>query len=289
MILKNPILFLFVFVALVSVACSLTIDLPGREITTGQTKTEDIFVPVPDGSSDQVNLSLSFGAGELLLEPGGQDALVDGTATYNVVALTPEIQVNGSTVVIETGQLEINTFPRFNSDLVNRWDLRLGVQPMDLNIMAGAYKGQFEFGGLALKSLRISDGAADVDLSFNKPNLVAMDTLRYDTGASSVTLLGLSNAHFERMRFKGGAGSYMLDFSGELQQDADVTIDAGLSNVQIIIPRNVSARVFVDRGLANVDISDDWEKIGDDYILEGTGPRITINVNIGAGSLELRN
>ena len=91
------------------------------------------------------------------------------------------------------------------------------------------------------------------------------------------------------MVFKGGAGDYTLDFSGTLLQDANVTIDAGLSSLTIIVPDGVSARVFVDRGLANVDVQGDWRKTGNDYFLEGDGPELTINVNLGAGNLELRN
>jgi hypothetical protein len=116
-----------------------------------------------------------------------------------------------------------------------------------------------------------------------------MDTLRYETGASSVRLSRLSNANFERLEFKGGAGEYKLDFSGDLQRDATVTIDAGVSSVVVIVPQNVNARLLFDGGLTNVDLSGAWERDGNDYIQPGEGPRLTINVNMGAGSLELRN
>ena len=53
----------------------------------------------------------------------------------------------------------------------------------------------------------------------------------------------------------------------------DVTVDSGMSNVKIIVPKGVSARVLYDGGLSNVDLSGDWEKSGDDYLQEGTGPR----------------
>jgi hypothetical protein len=160
---------------------------------------------------------------------------------------------------------------------------------MDLNINAGAYKGVLDLGGLAIQNLRISDGAADVSLDFSSPNQADMEELRYNTGASQVKLTGLANANFAEMVFKGGAGSYSLDFSGELVRDATVTIDSGFSSVTLIVPEGVDARVIVDSGLANVDIGGNWEKSGNEYTLEGEGPRLTINVNIGAGSLELRN
>ncbi len=161
------------------------------------------------------------------------------------------------------------------------------VHPLNLVIQAGAYQGDIELGGLALHSLQVSDGAAQVDLAFSQPNPVDMETLRYETGASQVHLTSLANANFSKMDFRGGVGEYVLDFSGELMRDATVTVDAGLSSIKIIVPEGTSARVIVDRGLANVDIDNGWEKSGNDYTTAGEGPRLTINVNLGAGNLEL--
>ena len=93
--------------------------------------------------------------------------------------------------------------------------LKLGETPMELEINAGAYQGQYEFGGLALTGLTIKDGASDVDLSFSEPNRTEMSVFRYETGASNVELTGLANANFSTLIFNGGAGDYTLDFSGD--------------------------------------------------------------------------
>jgi hypothetical protein len=174
-------------------------------------------------------------------------------------------------------------------NLKNEWDLKLSEVPTSLTINAGAYKSNIELGGLSILSLSVSDGAADVEVDFSEPNRTQMSTLRYETGASSVKLRGLANSNAESVIFKGGAGEYILDFSGDLQQDMDVSVDTGMSSITIIVPKGTSARVLYDGGLSNVDISGDWEKVGNDYYLDGDGPRITINVNLGAGNLELRN
>jgi hypothetical protein len=276
-------------VALVSMACGVNINLPVKNVKVGPAVTEDISVPNPAEAGTVTKLTLNFGAGELSLAPGAQSALVEGKATYNVSDLKPKVTVDGSDVLIETGNWEINSIPKFGDDFKNEWDLKLGDAPMDLSINAGAYKGEFDLGGLAMQSLRISDGASDVRLDFSSPNQVDMDTLRYTTGASHVELSGLANANFENLVFKGGAGSYQFDFSGELKRDSTVTIDAGFSGLTVVVPEGVSTRLFVDSGLSNVDIGGQWEKSGDEYTLSGEGPRLTINVNIGAGSLTLRN
>lgn len=273
---------------LVTMGCGFTFTIPVTDVKTGPTVIEEIEVPIPEGA-EVVDLTFGFGAGEMRLSPGDEGALVRGTATYNVDDFKPEIITSGDSVRINTGDLELKGFPNFGKKLENEWSFELAPVPMNLRIEAGAYKGRMELGGLALESLRVIGGASDVRLAFSKPNIVPMSLFRYDTGASSVTLEGLANANFDKMRFEGGAGEFSLDFSGELKRDATITIDSGLSSVKIIIPRGVAAKVFFDGGLSNVDVDGSWEKVGNVYSTSGDGPQLTINVNLGAGNLELVN
>ncbi|UCH59084.1 MAG: hypothetical protein JSV61_12820 [Anaerolineales bacterium] len=283
-------LILVLVITLVTMACGVTFNLPLTEIKTGPTKIEDIAVPALSDQTQVAEVKLIFGAGELDISSGDDEALISGQARYNVEDLKPQINIRGEDIEIRTGDLELNAIPRFDGEFVNEWDLKFNNEmPMELEISAGAYQGRFDLGGLAIEELSISDGAADVRVEFSEPNIGEMRTFRYETGASKVRLNDLANANFSNLVFKGGAGDYTLDFSGDLVRDANVTIDAGLSSVALIVPDGVSARVFVDRGLANIDIQGDWRKSGDDYYLEGDGPVLTINVNIGAGNLDLRN
>jgi hypothetical protein len=285
----KPLVFILSILLLTSLACGVTINLPVSDVKTGPTVTEEIVVPENE-STEPVDLTIEFGAGELNIQPGAENALVTGTVSYNIVDFKPDVLVEGNQVTLKTGNLEIKGIPIINTgDFKNEWDLQLGNSPMNLSVSAGAYNGNIELGGLSLLSVRFTDGAAEVDVQFSELNQVEMDTLRYDTGASSVELRGLANTNAANVIFKGGAGEYRLDFSGDLQRDMDVTVDSGMSNVEIIVPRGVTARVLYDGGLSNVDLSGDWEKSGDDYYQEGTGPRLTINVNIGAGNLSLSN
>jgi hypothetical protein len=159
---------------------------------------------------------------------------------------------------------------------------------MDLEIGAGAYDGNLELGGLALKSLTVKDGAAHVNLSFSEPNLVEMSQLSYSTGASEVTLTGLANANFSTFDFDGGAGSYTLDFSGELQRDASVKVNSGLSELIIIVPEGVDATVSIEGGLADINTRNGWSQSGTTYSHEGSGSTLTITVNMGAGTITLK-
>ena len=272
--------------ALATLACSFTVNLPRMDI--GDTVTEEITVPALDESDAIAEVRLNFAAGQLNLEPGSGDALISGTATYNVEELKPAVTVRQNEVIVAQEGEGFDFIPILGNNVENSWDLRLGTDPMELTIAAGGYQGIFELGGLSLHSLRISEGGADTHLSFSDPNPVEMDLLRYETGASSVIATGLSNANFERMELVSGAGNFTLDFSGDLLRDASVSIKSGLSNVTVIVPEGTAARLRVTGGLSNVDAEGGWRNDGNEYVLEGEGPELTFTVEMGAGNLELR-
>jgi hypothetical protein len=140
-----------------------------------------------------------------------------------------------------------------------------------------------------LKSLTVRDGASHVDLSFVEPNQTEMSLLRYETGASDVKLSGLANANFSTLAFSGGAGNYTLDFSGELQRDAVVTVEAGLGNLTLVIPEEVDATVTVEGAAVNISHSSGWAQSGQQYAQNGSGPSLRILVKMAAGNLVINN
>ncbi len=273
-------------VALVTLACSININLPETDVKTGPTQIEMLSVPYLDPPTDTAEVTLAFGAGKLNIASGGEDALIAGTATFNVPDFTPEISIEGDEVRIEQGNLDFNGIPSFSGDLINEWDLAIGDAPIELTINAGAYAGIYELGGLSLQRLEINDGAAEAQVSFSEPNLVDMSLFKYSTGASNITLEGLANANCSQFIFRSGAGAYTLDFSGELTRDIAVTIESGVSSITIIVPEGTSA-VLTSNGLLSVTSTGDWEEDGDTYTVLGDGPTITIEVDMGAGNLIL--
>jgi hypothetical protein len=114
-----------------------------------------------------------------------------------------------------------------------------------------------------------------------------MNLLRYETGASNVSVTGLANANFASMEFAGGAGNYTLDFSGDLQRDASVNIKTGVSNLTLVIPAGIPVQITVEGALANVTHDSGWSKNGSIYTQTGTGSRLVIVIEIGAGNLTL--
>ena len=278
--MKHKLVFAVMLLATASLACSLSIPLP-QVPTPGPEQTDQVAVPY--AASGPTSLTVSFGAGELDLAPGAKQ-LVEGTATYNIPDLKPEVLTQGGSIELRQGDLKSLTFP---NGIVNHWDLKLGSQPMDLAVNGGAYTGTYEFGGLALTGLTLKDGAANVKLSFSQPNQTEMAVFRYETGASNVKLSKLANANFDTMIFNSGGGDYTLDFSGTLKRDATVTISSGVSNLILVIPDGAAANVTVESGVSNVNAGPEWTQHGNVYSQTGSGPTLTFVVKTGAGNLTL--
>ena len=263
--------------ALASMACGFSIDLPKQAKAGPEIKDS---ITVADPKAEETRLNITFGAGDLTLSSGAQN-LVDGNVIYNVKDLKPEVTTTDGNIEIKQGNFE--GIPPFDG-MKNEWDLKLGKAPMDLTINAGAYTGNYDLGGLALKSLTVKDGAAHVELTFSQPNTTNMSVFRYETGASNVKLTSLANANFNSMSFSSGAGDYTLDFSGELKRDATVNLSSGLSNLIVVIPDGVNAIVTVEGGLANVSVGSSWSQNSNIYSQAGSGPTLTFIIKMGAGT-----
>ena len=274
---------ILVALALILSACSLPEGLPIA--TNAATTTDPVNIPLPADPTQTTNLKLSFGAGTLNLSPGAA-SLLDGTAAYNIPDLKPEIIIEGNNVHITQGNYQFRIIPDL-TNIKNEWDFQLGAVPLDLKIEGGAYEAAYVLGGLGLINLTIKDGASKVSLSFDQPNPLDMNLLRYETGASDVSIIGLGNANFAAMEFKSGAGNYKLDFTGEWRRAASVNIGTGVSNLTLVIPQGIPIQLTLEKALANVTLASGWTQNGTVYTQAGTGPQLVIVVEIGAGNLIL--
>ena len=279
---------LFVYLAtvlLTSLACSFGIPSVSQ-LETGPLET--LTLNEPRSSADVLDLTFDMAFSKFNLTNGSEE-LLDGEIRYNVAAWEPiVVRKEGSlTISQDAGDYTRQGFP--GEDVVNAWDFRLGSVPMNLTVSAGAYDASMDLSGLPLRRLTVQDGAGDVEVRFDEVNPETMDRLSYQTGASEISFIGLANANFAEMNFDGGAGEYSFDFSGNLQRDAVVTIDVGLSTVRIIVPSGVAAQVDVDGAAEKIFALGAWQTEGDSYVNPGAGSQLTIKVNVGAGNVHLEN
>lgn len=270
-----------IVIAVILMGCSFTVNLPN--VQTGTTQTYNIDQAYP-ANVQTPQLSIEMGAGTLNLS-GGSDALVSGTVKTNVSEWKPTVSETSSGVTVtqqQTGQVNIPS-----NNVTNDWALKLGKNPFSLKIAAGAYEGTLDLGGIPLTSLDVSDGASKSTITFGSENPVKMDNLSYKTGASTVEISGIGNANVSNVTFNGGAGSYTLDFTGKLQQDINVTIKTGMSEMKLVLPQGVHSVVTMTSGLSNVSASGSWTITGSTYETGSGSPTINITVDMALGSLVL--
>ena len=249
--------------------------------------TQELTIDEPPGSAAVTDVDLSMGAGKLSLSAGAS-GLISGTVRYNVEPWKPTVTRSDDSVVVKQGSQK--GISGLGSDIVNDWTLKLGKSPMRLIVTAGAYEGTYTLGGLTLQGLSIKDGAAKTQVTFDSPNPGQIETFSYETGASKVSMTGLGNANFKSMNFKGGAGSYTLDFSGDLRTDADVKVKAGVGTVLVIVPKGTAAEVIVSGSLTDVSLDGPWTSDGDIHTTPaagGSGKKLTISVDMSVGTLKL--
>lgn len=280
--MRKALIILCAVIAMTALACSISVpDMPSVKV--GETQTLEISEP-PASGENPAEISIRMGAGKLDVR-GGSKQLVEGKVQYNVVDWKPTVTRTGDRVEIQQLNQLKNAIPAH--DILNDWELMLGDQPLRLDIEAGAYDGTLDFSGLSITHLEVSDGASNAKVTFNQPNPAQMDAFIYKTGASNVELRGLANANFERMEFSGGAGNYTLDFSGTLKRAASVTINGGVSETKVIIPKGMQSVIDLKGGLTNVSTKGTWTSDGSHYESSGEGPTLTIEINIGAGNVSL--
>jgi hypothetical protein len=264
-----------------ALACSFSFNVPRAD--TGEVQVVSIDEPLPPAGTD-IDVEIHLGGGTLDLA-GGASGLAEGSIRFNVEEWRPTVERTDTSLRIEQGDPAAGL--TLGNEVINEWSLHLGDVPMALTIQAGAYSGSMDLSGIPLRRLDVSDGASDVRLSFSSPNPEEMQSLSYQTGASTVSLTGLGYANFSDMTFSGGAGTYTLNFSGGLRRDANVTLESGVSSVRLEIPAGTTAEVVVGGALNNVDTIGDWVQSGETYRLEGTGPTLRISVDMGVGTLSL--
>lgn len=174
------------------------------------------------------------------------------------------------------------------------WELQFSPDiPVSFDVELGIGKGEFRLGGLQVKDFTLSTGASDVMLSFDSPNAGTIENINIESGLSRFQARNLGNANFKHLRFQGGVGSYLLDFSGNLTSEVDVDLEVGLGIVTVIIPSNVGARIVYDETwMSSIDLDPDFRTAGDNiYTTSNLGTaagRMNLRVNSGVGSVKVR-
>jgi hypothetical protein len=175
-----------------------------------------------------------------------------------------------------------------------KWYLRFSdAIPISFDVELGVGRGDFNLTGLEVKDFNLTTGASDVTLAFDQPNTGRIENLNIESGVSKFDGRSLCNANFRRFSFKGGVGTYTLDFSGKLDGEVDVDVEVGLGLLTIVVPNDIGAKVQYEKSwISRLDCDRDFESSGEDRYLSSNyhsaGGKMNINVDSGLGSIKIR-
>jgi hypothetical protein len=242
---------------------------------------------------DELHLRLALGACRLEARPGEGEAWITGVCRDPTGNRTPRIlDGEGGTVRITEAEPSWERIPAVFGG-VPRYELEFGKRrPFALAIETGASEFEMDLGGVPLNSLRVRQGAGRFELDFSTPNPEPMQLFEVSSGAAGIELENLANANFSEMRLSGGAAGYELDFGGALSRNAEATVEAGLSGVEVKIPPSTAAKIVAETTLGSVDVGDGFTKSEGAFWTEagaaGNEPLLTIRAGVRLGSLQLR-
>jgi hypothetical protein len=279
--MKKQLIAVILILFMATLACSLQ----NLRLETIDPQIVLISEPLPQ---DRLVTELVFKmtGGKFIITPDAE-GLVNGSIKYNIEPWQPEIIRSENYFEIR----QVNPFRLTGipfGDVENTWELALtNALPLNLTIEGGASENLYDFSGLQLTRLKITQGASDTTLRFDTPNPGLIEDITFTTGASSAKLIGLGNANFKRMTMSSGAGDYTLDFTGTLLQDTRVDIRAGVSNITIIIPAGMRAIVINQGTVSNVNSQGTWLLTDQTYTTLNQGYTLTINLDMSVGNVNL--
>lgn len=165
--------------------------------------------------------------------------------------------------------------------------------PISFDVELGVGKGVFDLTGMQIKDFNLNAGASDVSLSFDEANKTSIDNINIESGVSRFVGRNLGNANFKHFRFQGGVGAYELDFSGALQNEADVDVEVGFGAVTIYVPQQVGAKIFYDESwVSRIDCEKAFEKTSEnEYTTENYSTaqgKLNLRVSSGLGAVKVR-
>ncbi len=238
----------------------------------------------------RLDVSIEYGAGVLTLDSADDPLLYEMEVRYDDDEFVPVTEYNASAGTLKLGLDDReNGSTRIDSD-ESRAEIGLarGV-PLDLDVDFGAGEAEIDLGGLSIQSLDFSTGASESTLRFSQPNPTSADLVSLEAGAAELEVVGLGNAHTERIDFQGGVGSTTLDFSGDWDRDAHASIQMGIGSLVLVFPRNIGIRLEKSSFLTSFD-ADGLEERNDTYYSrnwDSAEHQLTINIDAAFGSIDV--
>jgi hypothetical protein len=268
---------------LVAGLLSGTLPLPG-EAQSWRSGTMSRQLAGEDG----VDVRVRFGAGRLTIESGDPGTLYRMYLRYDEDSFEPVADY-------ETGRLDLGVEStrrnvRWKKDDTQEMELFLAREvPMNLDLEFGAVRAHLDLGGLWMTGLSLETGASESRVDISDLNPVRMSKASMEVGAADFHVRNLGNLNAERIEVDAGVGNVVLDFRGDWQGNATVSLDMGLGALELRFPEGLGVRLVRDTFLTRLD-SEGLVKRGDSYYSvdwEDAEHQVTVTVDAAFGSIDV--
>ncbi len=237
---------------------------------------------------ESLDVRVQFGAGRLTIEPAGPGTLYRMQLRYDEESFEPVANY-------DEGRLELGVHGtksnfRWGKRGAQEMDLSLARDvPMALRVEFGAAEADLDLGGLRLTRLDLHTGASESRVDVSRSNPVRMARATLEVGAADFRVRNLGNLNAEEITVDAGVGHVVLDFQGEWQGDATVSVDMGLGALELHFPEGLGVKLVKDTFLTSLD-SEGLVKRGDAFYSvdwERARHRVTVTVDAAMGSIDV--
>lgn len=231
----------------------------GDEVEIGGTRGLKAWAALDIGVPEGVELVVHLAVGRVRV------ANVNGTVTIDTWAADAEAEGIAGNWLFDTGS----------------GDVHVRNATGTLRIDTGSGAGYVD--GMRGDLLDIDTGSGEVDATD-----VAVGRFRFDTGSGGVRARNLAAP---RGVADTGSGAVFLAFA-EGSALEDLLVDTGSGSVQLILPRQLNARLSVDTGSGDVTVNRDgaiFERRGDEGTVLRFGEGVNrIRIDTGSGDVTIR-
>ena len=240
------------------------------------------------GESD-MRVRIRYGAGRLSVRPAATGALYRMELRYDEDTFEPVAEYAEDRLELGVKGIGKNiNWPGNHDSGEMKLTLARDV-PMDLDLEFGAVRADVDLGGLQMTRLDISTGASESRIDISEPNRLRMSSAGFEVGAADFHVRNLGNLNAEIITVDAGVGNVVLDFRGQWEGDATVSVDMGLGALELRFPEGLGVKVIKNTFLTSLN-SEGLRKRGDSFYSqdwEEAEHQITVTVDAVLGSIDV--
>lgn len=193
---------------------------------------------LPLGTTSQADVSINFGAGELLIGKAAPGNLVDASYTGD---LRYEFKPDGRV------RLKLEPFSWWNwGSGGNRWSIGLtDTMPLKLLVDGGAANARLDLTDLKIADLQLKTGASDTTIQL--PRAAEMTRVHINAGAAGVKVIvpagvaarihstmALGSNDINQQRFPRSGGDYVSPDYATTLNKVDIQFDGGVGSFTVV-------------------------------------------------------